>query len=314
MADSELYATLEDHFDDLRRLLIRIAWTVGLGFGLLLYFYEPFFHLLSLPLKKVDTQQSISKQVLQHEKVINTTAQFVSYKVPKQALLVKVGENVVQLSPDLYHVPPQAFLEYQIPVPQNQLQILHPLEGMMMILKMSFWGSLACTSPIWGFWLLQFILPALKPLEKGYLIPFIGGSAFFITSGLALAYWVAIPLANSYLWHLNASFGINQWSLGDYVQYSLILFCGHAVAFEMGLVLLFLVHLRILTPEWLIQKRRWMIVLAFVLGAILTPPDVLTQFLLAIPLIGIYELAILYAKWRGNCKNPERQISAITSG
>src|SRR5204863_41436 len=111
-------------------------------------------------------------------------------------------------------------------------------------------------------------------------------------------YYVTLPLANQYLFLFNNSIGQNAWTLIHYVQYVLFLCLGHAIAAELGLLLLTLVHFRFLSPDWLIAKRRYMIVLAFVLGAFLTPPDVLTQLLLALPLIALYEVAIWYAKWR----------------
>ena len=91
--------------------------------------------------------------------------------------------------------------------------------------------------------------------------------------------------------------GQNAWTLNHYVNYVLLLCLGHAVAAELALLLLILVHFRFLSPSWLIAQRRYMIVLAFICGALLTPPDILTQLLLALPLIVLYEFAILYAKW-----------------
>ena len=114
-----------------------------------------------------------------------------------------------------------------------------------------------------------------------------------------MAYFITLPIANQYLSLFNSAIGQNSWTLALYVNYVLFLCMGHAIAAELALLLLILVHFRCLSAEWLISKRRHMIVAAFILGALLTPPDVLTQLLMAIPLIGIYELAIWYAKFRG---------------
>ena len=121
---------------------------------------------------------------------------------------------------------------------------------------------------------------------------------FSVACGCAIAYCFTLPLANEYLTFFNSSIGQNAWTLNHYVNYVLFLSFGHAIAAELALLLFVLVHYRFLSPEWLISKRRYMIVVAFILGALLTPPDVLTQILLAVPLMGIYEIAILYAKWR----------------
>jgi sec-independent protein translocase protein TatC len=129
-------------------------------------------------------------------------------------------------------------------------------------------------------------------------VPFLLGSSICMGFGIGLAYWFTIPLANQYLQAFNASLGQNAWSFAHYVDYTLLIMLGHIIAFELSLLLLLLVHFRILSPEWLVSKRRYMIILTFILAALLTPPDVITQIALAIPLILLYELAIFYAKWR----------------
>lgn len=178
------------------------------------------------------------------------------------------------------------------------LLVLGPLEGISIAFKVCFWLGVVLSSPAWGFTLLRFIVPALRKEERSLLFPFIILSYLFILIGFASAYFMTIPLANTYLQTFNASLGVNLWTLSNYLDYTFFLLLANGIAFEMGLLLLFLVHIRILTAELMIAKRRHMIVLAFILGAFLTPPEILTQLMLALPLIILYELAILYAKYR----------------
>ena len=119
---------------------------------------------------------------------------------------------------------------------------------------------------------------------------------------------MTLPIANDYLSLFNSSIGQNAWTLDHYVNYVLCLCLGHAIAAELSVLLLVLVHFGLLSAEWLIAKRRVMIVGAFILGALLTPPDVLTQLLLAFPLIGIYEIAICYANGATDKKQSARQL------
>ena len=181
---------------------------------------------------------------------------------------------------------------------RSPLLIMGPVEGLILVFKTCFWLSLAMTAPFWGWVWLRFILPGMYARERAILVPFLLCSLFCIACGCSLAYYVTLPLANEYLTLFNSAIGQNAWTLNHYVNYVLLLCLGHAIAAELALLLMILVHFRLLSPEWMISKRRHMIVAAFILGALLTPPDVLTQVLLAIPLIAIYELAILYAKWR----------------
>lgn len=182
---------------------------------------------------------------------------------------------------------------------QNKpLILLNPLEGLIVSAKMSFWGGLVFTFPLWGFIVLKFIFPALKPKEKELILPFFFTTAIAALAGISLAIYFTIPMANTYLYSFNQQLGQNLWSLTTYIDYTLLLLFSHAVFCEITLGLLFLVHFGRISEQFLRKKRKIFIVLAFVLGAILTPPDVFTQILLAVPLIFLYEFAIFYAKFR----------------
>jgi sec-independent protein translocase protein TatC len=197
------------------------------------------------------------------------------------------------------------FVNYEIilssltkPLPSGyELVLLSPLEGILIALKTSFWTGLFISSPVWLYVLSRFILPGLKKHEKSLILPFIAASAIFTLIGCLFAYFITIPIANQYLINFNQNIGTNLWSLGNYLDYSLFLLMANGIAFELGVIGIFAVHLQVLTAEKLTQNRRFAIVSAFIISAILTPPDILTQFLLAIPLIALYETLILYARF-----------------
>lgn len=201
------------------------------------------------------------------------------------------------LSLFFYH---QIFAVLTAPLPENEtkLVVLGPAEGIMATFRVAFWVGLVGTSPIWVYEVLRFVLPGLNLKERRLILPFFLFSLLFLGAGLSLAYFVTIPLANSYLEAFNQGIGTNLWSLSNYLDYTIILLLGNALAFELCVILLFLVHYRKLSAEGLIQARRYVIVAIFIAAAILTPPDILSQLMLAFPLMGLYELAILYAKFR----------------
>ena len=178
------------------------------------------------------------------------------------------------------------------------LVILSPLEGFLSAMKVCFLVGVVATSPLWIFFFLQFINPALNLREKQLIWPFLGVSFVLITLGFLFAFFITIPAANQYLIAFNQTIGINMWSLGLYLDYTLFLLLANAFAFELGAVGFFLVHLQLISAEQLIAKRRAAIVCSFIIGALLTPPDVLTQIMLAVPLIGLYELIIIYGRFR----------------
>lgn len=178
------------------------------------------------------------------------------------------------------------------------LVILSPAEGFKVTLEACFWFSLVITSPVWFCFVFRFIAPALQTSQKQFFFPVIALTVAFLLLGLCFAYYVTIPLANQYLYSFNQQIGQNLWGLSHYLDYTVFLLFANALAFEIGAILLLLVHYRIIPLQTLQKRRRVSIVIIFVLAAFLTPPDVFTQLLLAIPLMGLYELIVLYARWR----------------
>ncbi|WP_068467535.1 twin-arginine translocase subunit TatC [Candidatus Protochlamydia phocaeensis] len=295
MSGQEEWKSIGGHLEDLRSTLIRMILIVGIGCLGLFIFYEPLFHSLTQSWRQAKNS-ALSREIIQRERVENHGTTALTYTLPQKASAVR-GEKFEWEGSHRVRIPPNHFIEYDSPqVPQ--LLILGPLEGFLLALKVCFWLSLALTSPLWGWVFLRFILPGLNQAEKTLLLPFTGLSFLWLGLGAGMAHFITIPLANHYLEAFNAPLGQNAWSLASYIDYSFLLYAGHAVAFELGLLLLCLVHFQWISPQWLAAKRRYMIVGALIVSALLTPPDVPTQLMLAIPLVGLYELAILYGRWK----------------
>lgn len=293
------------HIDDLRQTLLRTAWIVGIGFLGVLSFYQPIIQFFTaVPFEY--SESGVVKQKIERLQVLNRTAKDQIFELPAGSAVVSSAfpEPQREGAPH-YRIGPGEVLYYDQAI-DSPLLIMGPVEGLTLVFKACFWLSLALTAPVWGWVWLQFILPGIKAQERAILIPFLLCSVACVAGGCVFAHAVTLPVANAYLTLFNSSIGQNAWTLNHYVNYVLFLCLGHAIAAELALLLLVLVHFRLLSPEWLISKRRYMIVGAFILGALLTPPDVLTQLMLAIPLMGIYEIAICYAKWRNRSKMVEK--------
>ena len=182
------------------------------------------------------------------------------------------------------------------------LMILGPLEGISIAIKISLWGAIALAAPFWGYFLLQFVLPGMHSHERNMIVPFALFSILAMISGALFAQHFTLPLSNAFLMNFNQSIGLNFWTLEQTLDYTIVLLLAHVIAFELIAILLLLTHYRWIGPEQLRSWRKPAIVLCLILGALLTPPDVLTQVLLAMPLIVCYELAILYAFYRNRYK------------
>ena len=288
-----------EHVEELQKTVIQILIAIGIGIIICFFFYQQIFHFFTQPLEKSFKQRGLYAQELKRVRINNGDSKPVVYTLKTtQPHPSYLSEGVIALSAKEFQLSPGSFLDIEEPVAHGGLVIFGPIEGMLITLKVCFWCGVALMSPICVFLLLRFILPALHPQEHLLILPFLGMSALFILAGILLAYFVTIPIANSYLMAFNASVGINLWSLSNYLDYTLFLLLANAIAFELAVVLFFLVHLQILSLETMIAKRRHMIVIAFVIGALLTPPDILTQLMLAIPLILLYEIILLYARFR----------------
>jgi sec-independent protein translocase protein TatC len=263
------------------------------GMFIAFFFSQSILALLTFPLKALSSQPLQTSEI-RRERIFNQNSKEQLYSLTGR--LVYKSDGVREITPETYIISQGAFVEVEKTHSPAQLAIFSPLEGMLASLKVSFWVGLVGTSPIWLYFILQFILPALHSQEKSLVAPFLLLSGLFLTAGGLFAYFVTIPLANIYLQSFNNAIGMNLWGLSSYLDYTLILILANALACEISVLLLFAVHYGFVSAEVLISKRKHMIVAAFILGALLTPPDILTQFMLAIPLIALYELAIIYAK------------------
>jgi sec-independent protein translocase protein TatC len=303
-AHSEMIATIWDHLEDLRQTLLGIFLIIALGFLALMTVHGSFFQFITSSIRETSAHSSLyTKEELKVERVTNISQQAMTYSLPAHARLLS-KDQLIEVGSNLYHLEVGQSLEYFLPTQPSLLWILNPIEGMLVTFKLCFWASVILTSPLWSYLLTRFILPGLKPMEKKLILPFLTGSFFSLGIGMTIAYTITLPLANQYLSNFNTGIGQNAWSLSYYVDYLMLLLLGHAVAFEMAFILLLMVHFRWISEETLIAKRRLMIVIAFIVGALLTPPDVVTQLILAFPLIIIYEIIILYAKMR-NYRNKQ---------
>lgn len=291
--------TFWDHAAELRYALIKTLFIIFLGIITAFCFYQEIFAFLTQPLTTTFDATALQQQEILRKRIANPGPNDQIYTVSPNAKVTNLPSTIHQVAPNAYRIPPGDFLEVDsLSSPKNNLVILGPLDGIIAGLKTSFWVGLVGTSPLWIYFILQFLIPALHPHERKLLLPFIGLSFLFLTFGLLFAFYLTLPAANAYLEAFNRGIGINMWSVESYLSFTIGLLLANAFAFEMFVLLLFLVHFGILTADFMISKRRHTIVAAFIIGALLTPPDIPTQLMLAIPLIGMYELAILYARFR----------------
>ncbi len=141
-----------------------------------------------------------------------------------------------------------------------------------------------------------FVAPGLYEHEKKFALPLILSSVFFLVVGIAFAYTFVLPAAYKFFIAMSSRTGAETLQdLQKYWDFTLAIFFGFGLTFEVPVVEMLLVKVGLVTTEQLRQARRYVVVGAFIVAAILTPPDVISQFMLAVPLILLYELGIYLA-------------------
>jgi sec-independent protein translocase protein TatC len=157
-------------------------------------------------------------------------------------------------------------------------------------------GGIIISMPVLVYELIAFVTPALTAQEKKYvwiILPFI---IFMFVGGVLFGYFVLIPPAMNFLLSFGANIATPQIRIGNYISLVSRLLLAIGLVFEMPVVTTFLARLGILSWRWLANQWKWAVILAFVLGALITPTlDPVNQTLVAAPLIVLYLLSILLA-------------------
>lgn len=176
----------------------------------------------------------------------------------------------------------------------DKLALLYPTEGFIVRLKVAFVAGLFLTSPLWFAQLWGFISPGLYDKEKRVIIPVIAASSVAFILGAGFGYWI-LPYAVDYFQSFATSDVGVSWSLAKYLDFALRMLVAFGLVFEMPLIIYAAAKIGVVTTGQLRKYRRHAIIILLVLSGLITPPDIITQIMLTIPLIILYEVGILMA-------------------
>jgi len=185
----------------------------------------------------------------------------------------------------------------------NGMITTHQVGGAFFVaLKVSFFAGILLALPVilWQLWL--FIAPGLYDHEKKMVLPFVVGGSVMFLIGILFAYYIVTPFGFQFLITFGSFLYTPLINIEDYVGFFTKIMLGFGIAFELPVVAYFLALLGLITDRTLKDFFKYAVVIIFLLAALLTPPDVLTQLLMAGPLILLYGLSILIVKW----VNPEK--------
>lgn len=193
-----------------------------------------------------------------------------------------------------------------------ELKSMGPLSGFLVALQMAFYGGIMISLPFILFFLGQFTFPALRRKEKKYLVTavIIGGGLFFCGAAFCYFLLMEIALSTAALFANWLNFGADIWRAEDYITFVCKFMIGMGIAFELPVVILLLVKIGVLDYKKLSKFRMYWVIINLILASILTPPDIVTQMLMALPMQIFYECSIFIAWiWHRRDRKKEAQLA-----
>jgi len=180
----------------------------------------------------------------------------------------------------------------------TKLVFLKPAEAFWVNIKVAFVVGLLLALPIIFHQLWKFVSPGLLPKEKKYVFPFIITATTLFLIGSAFCFFIVLPFALEFLLTYKVGdFLIPMLSVGEYIDFCLKFILAFGAIFELPIAIIFATRIGIVTPDTLAKNRKYAILLAFIIAAILTPtPDAFNQTLMAIPMIILYEIGIIISR------------------
>ncbi len=170
-------------------------------------------------------------------------------------------------------------------------------EAFFIYMKLALFASIFLTSPFCLYQIWKFISPGLHSREKRYVVPFVLASSSLFIGGVLFGYFIVLPPAFRFFVSFSSDFLKPMFSLKEYLSISLKFLLGFGASFQLPVFLFFMTKIGIVNSRILAKQRRYAILAIFIVAAILTPsPDAVTQILMALPLIVLYEIGIVVAK------------------
>lgn len=159
-------------------------------------------------------------------------------------------------------------------------------------MKLTLFVALFGSIPFILYQIWAFVAPGLYKHEKNIALPLLISSVILFYTGMAFAYYVVFPLIFGYITHVGLEGVANMTDITKYLDFVLQMFFAFGFAFEIPVATILLIHAEIISARGLIKKRPYVIVGCFVIGMILTPPDVMSQISLAVPMWILFEIGV----------------------
>lgn len=178
----------------------------------------------------------------------------------------------------------------------GELIVTHPLQAFLTPIKLAFFFAVVVTIPFVLYQIWAFVAPGLYKREQKMVLPLLVSSSILFYAGMAFAYFVVFPLVFGFLTKITPAGVQFMPDIKAYQDFVFTLFFAFGVAFELPVALVLLTRMGIVNPHTLGKKRPYVVLWTFVAAMLLTPPDALSQTLLAIPLLVLFEIGLFISK------------------
>jgi len=195
-------------------------------------------------------------------------------------------------------------------LPGGKLVFISPTEAFFVHMKIAFYAAGILGLPFFLYHAWAFLAPGLLKKEKKYLSGFIFFSTLFFTAGALFCFNMILPYGLAFLLGFGGETLLPMLSISAVIGFCLNLMVVFGIVFQLPIVVIFLNMADLVTVEQLAGFRPYLVVTAFVISAVITPPDVFTQVVLAIPIVILYEASILILKT--TAKKGKKDVNAVT--
>lgn len=284
-----------EHLEEFRKTVIRSLSVFVVGAVICGVFFVP--DLVAILRAPAEPYIDSSRASMEPEAGIQLQIDAAAWMHPEQWLDEQTGKAVVQ-------IPATLTAAKQTADPKKgviRLQFSEPAAAVKMWIMVAVFGGLLLSLPFLVFIVGSFVMPGIRAVERQAVgrISVFSGALFLL--GVSMGYKVTLPVALGLMLRVGGQLGGESiWFYNKYIAFTLQLLLGFGLAFQLPVIILILGKMGILNARQLREKRRHVIVGLLVLAMILTPPDVVTQLLMAAPLILLYEFCIWFLYFGGN--------------